>query len=307
MPARSASDIDLLAAFAALLDKRSVGGAARQLAVTQSAVSKRLSRLRDLFADDLFVRQGDGVAPTAKALELADGALSALHQLQQLLAGDKRGRPESWRRTFRIAGNDLAAALILPGLMKRLRVEAPQVRVIWRSFERTAMADALERGDVDFALTVLPDPPSSVRREPVRRARFVCLASESHPFIKRRLTLDDFVRAPHLLVTLTGDLHGVVDRLLEERGLSRKVVLSLPFHLAAPILVAQTDLIATVPDLVADLMPWHGVRRFALPLPHDGFDEMLYWHRRREADTAHAWLRRAIVELGRQACGPVAR
>jgi LysR family transcriptional regulator, mexEF-oprN operon transcriptional activator len=295
MSARSSLDLDLLMAFDALFEQRSVSAAARQLGLTQSALSKRLARLRVSFLDELFVRSGEGVAPTARALDLADPVRAALHGLQDLITPERLARPESSRRTFRIAGNDLGAAVLLPNLMARLTGTAPGVKIAWRTLDRTAMADALERGEVDFAVTILPDPPSSLRRAEVLRDRFVCLASERHPTVERKLTLDAFVAARHLIVTTVGDFHGVVDRLLEERGLARKVVLSLPFHLAVPALVARSDLVATLPLSVAALAPWPGVRQHALPLPHTGFADALYWHRRHDRAPAHAWLRGEIL------------
>jgi LysR family transcriptional regulator, mexEF-oprN operon transcriptional activator len=298
MSARASLDLDLLMAFDALLEHRSVSAAARRLGLTQSALSKRLARLRVSFSDELFVRSGEGVAPTARALDLADPARAALHRLQDLVMPERRARPESSKRTFRIAGNDLGAAVLLPKLMSRLAATAPGVRIAWRMLERTAMADALERGEVDFAVTILPDPPSSLRKAEMLRDRFVCLASETHPTIGRKLSLNAFVGARHLVVTMVGDFHGVVDRLLEERGLARKVVLSLPFHLAVPTLVANSDLVATLPLSVAVLAPWPGTRRHVLPLPHAGFVDALYWHRRHDREPAHQWLRGEILASG---------
>ena len=121
------------------------------------------------------------------------------------------------------------------------------------------------------------------------------LVSARHPGIKQKLTLGLFIKYPHLLITHVGDLKGMVDRLLDERGLKRHVAMSLPYHLAVPAIVASTDMIATLSERVVRRLKWPGVRAFPVPIAFPDFHETMLWHRRNDNDPAHAWLRRLIL------------
>jgi LysR family transcriptional activator of mexEF-oprN operon len=131
----AAVDLNLLVAFDALLAEGSVSGAARRIGLSQPAMSKRLGRLRSLFRDDLFVRSGDGVKPTQRALDLADTIRSALGQIQDVLGGYGRFDTSRSARTFRIGAMDHIAAVLLPYAMAMVRIQAPRATVIvptWR-------------------------------------------------------------------------------------------------------------------------------------------------------------------------------
>jgi LysR family transcriptional regulator, mexEF-oprN operon transcriptional activator len=293
----SSIDLNLLTAFSALMSERHVGRAADRLSLTQSGMSKRLARLRAMFNDKMFVRVGDGVAPTPKALEISEPLGDGLRLIESVITAQRRFDPMRVERVFRFAANDLFASVFAPELLVVLSRTAPGIRLSIQQMTRSGMVDALELGDVDFAVTVLPDPPGSLRRAELAADAFVCLVAEDHPRIRDALTLEDLVRERHLLVSLAGDFHGVVDRLLEERGLRRTIAASQPYHLAAPIIVAETDLIVTVPRSIAARLPWPGVRVFPLPLPHPGFRDVLYWHRRNDRDPACVWMRKMLSEV----------
>jgi DNA-binding transcriptional LysR family regulator len=290
----SAVDLNLLVAFDALITECSVSSAAQRVGLSQPAMSKRLSRLRVLLRDDLFVRSGDGVKPTERALDLADGVRSALRQIEDALGGHGRFKPAASKRTFRIATTDHVCAALLPTLIVRLRNEAPNLTLIVRAMDRRDLVQALERGEIDVAITLLPDAPSTIRRTMLFEERYVSLVSARHPEIRRKLTLDLFLKYPHILITHVGDLKGAVDRLLDEKNLKRRVAMSLPYHLAVPALVAGSDMIATLSERVVRLSSWPGVRLFPVPLEYPRFRETMLWHRRNDNDPAHAWLRGAI-------------
>jgi LysR family transcriptional regulator, mexEF-oprN operon transcriptional activator len=296
MPARPTLEYELLTAFEALMDLRSVSLAAQELGLTQSAVSKRLNRMRTVFHDELFLRSADGVAPTLRAQELADGIRRALRELEQLLAPAVQA-PRAIRRVFRITSNDLVAARVLPTLAPFLRKHAPEARLAWRDHARTSVADTLIRGDVDLAISVLPDPPSDLRKTELMPDRLLCLARDKHPLIKKQLTLDLFLQAAHVLTTSVGDFHGIVDRLLEEKGLRRHVAISTPYYLGIPHIVANSDLVATLPQSLVKMLKWPNVKVFPLPLPEKKFMETVYWHRRSEADEEVMWLKEQLVGL----------
>jgi DNA-binding transcriptional LysR family regulator len=292
----AAVDLNLLVAFDALLAEGSVSGAARRIGLSQPAMSKRLGRLRSLFRDDLFVRSGDGVKPTQRALDLADTIRSALGQIQDVLGGYGRFDASRSARTYRIGAMDHIAAVLLPCAMAMVRIQAPRATVIVRAMDRRKLTDALEHGDIDVALAILPDAPAAIKRAALFEERYVSLVSARHREIRKELTLALFLKYPHLLITHVGDLKGTVDRLLDEHGLKRQVAMSVPYHLAVPALIAGTDMIATLSERVVRLSDWPGVRAFPVPIEFPSFRETMLWHRRNDNDPAHAWLRGLILD-----------
>jgi DNA-binding transcriptional LysR family regulator len=291
----AAIDLNLLVAFDAMLTEGSVTRAAERIGLSQPAMSKRLGHLRALFGDDLFVRSGDGVKPTERALDLADAIRSALRQIEDALGGYGKFDATRSGRTFRIGAMDHMACELLPQVMAAVRRQSPRAAVVVRAMDRRALVNALERGDIDMALAVLPDAPAAIKRTPLFEERYVSLVSVRHHEIKQRLTLALFIKYPHLLITHVGDLKGVVDRLLDERGLKRHVAMSLPYHLAAPAIIANTDMIATLSERIVRRLEWPGVRMFPVPIEFPSFHETMLWHRRNDNDPAHAWLRRLIL------------
>jgi DNA-binding transcriptional LysR family regulator len=290
----SAIDLNLLVAFDALLSEGSVSEAAKRIGLSQPAMSKRLARLRTLFRDDLFLRSGDGVRPTERALDVADSIRSALRQVEDVFGGYTRFDAGRSTRILRIATTDNAAATFIPRVMGMLRAQAPRMALIVRALDRREIVNGLERGEIDLALTLVPDAPATIKRAGLFPERYVSLVSARHPEIRRKLTLDLFLKYPHVLITHVGDLKGAIDRLLDERGLKRQVTLSLPYHLAVPELIAETDMIATLSERVVRRFAWPGVRTFPPPLDYPEFRETLLWHRRNDNDPAHAWLRSVI-------------
>lgn len=294
----AAVDLNLLVAFDALLGEGSVSAAAARIGLSQPAMSKRLAHLRKLFADDLFVRSTDGVRPTEKALDLADPIRAALRQIEDALGGLGQFSPARSQRVFRIATTDHVAATLMPELMARLRKMAPRTCIIVRSLHRKDVVDQLEKGSVDLAITILPDAPTSIKRANLFHVDWVSLVSASHPEIRYELTLDLFLKYPHLLITHVGDLKGYVDRMLDDRGLKRNVVMSLPYALTVPSIIARTNMICTLSANLIGLAEWPGVRSFRVPFQYSGYEETMLWHRRSDSDPGHSWLRRTLLEVG---------
>ncbi|TCU14973.1 LysR family transcriptional regulator [Rhizobium azibense] len=297
----AAVDLNLLVAFDALLGEGSVSAAAARIGLSQPAMSKRLAHLRHLFADDLFVRSADGMRPTEKALDLADPIRAALRQIEDALGGLGQFSPARSQRVFRIATTDHVAASLVPELMATLRRNAPRTSIIVRSLHRQEVVDQLEKGSVDLAITILPDAPTSIKRLNLFHVDWVSVVSASHPEIRDELTLDLYLKYPHIVVTHVGDLKGYVDRMLDDRNLKRTVMMSLPYALAVPPIVASTDMICTLSANLIGLADWPGVRSFPVPFEYSGYEETMLWHRRNDSDPGHLWLRRTVLQVSEKA------
>ena len=275
----SSVDLNLLVAFDILIREQNLSRAAEKLELTQPAMSKRLARLRSLFGDELLTRTSKGMKPTARALELVEPIRIALKQIQVTIDGCSEFKPELSLRTFRLATTDLVVITLIPKLMQLIKKRSPNTRLIIQNINRRHLVNALETGEIDLAITALPDAPAHIQRQNLFTERYV---------------------SSHILVTYTVDLHGKIDRVLEAKGLKRKVVLSLPYHLAVSFIVRETHLITTIAERIALASQLKGLRMLPLPLDDTEYQEQILWHCRDDSDPAHLWLRELIIEVSRK-------
>lgn len=288
-------NLNLFVALDALLHTRSVTEAARCVGVSQPSMSHSLRQLRGLFADPLLVRSTRGYALSSKAQALEAPLRAALRELERLLEREVTFDPSQSQRRFRIATSDYFQVVGLPQLLARLAEQAPHVEV---RLLPTVAGDAasLLDGSVDLCAGSAEQLPSApgIQRERLFAERFVVI--QRRVSASRRLTLKQYVRQPHALVT-SDDGPGYVDRLLSADGLSRHVALRVPDYAALAGVIAETPLLATVPERYARAMAKHLALRISNPpfeLPE--FDVFISWHERYAGDPGLHWLRRLIAE-----------
>lgn len=196
-------DLNLLVILDALLSEQHVTRAAERLHLSQPAVSHALARLRDLLGDPLLVRQGGGLVATARALELAAPLADALAQVQSLLAPN-RFDPASARRTFRLAMSDYGAALLLPGLARALREQAPGIDLVISHASREGMQEGVLSGEIDLAAGVFPDLPAELRSTPLFEEHYACLVDRDSLPPGGVLDLPTYLARPHVLLEMRG-------------------------------------------------------------------------------------------------------
>jgi DNA-binding transcriptional LysR family regulator len=290
-------DLALLRALDALIVERHVTRAAQRLRIGQSAMSHALGRLRRAFGDPLFVRGPRGVVPTARATSLGPEVRALLERADALVRKPGPFDPHALERTFALAGADFMEILLLPPLVRRLAKEAPGVTLA----SRPIVADpeqALESGALDAAIGVFRSPPSRLVMRKLFDETFVCLLRRGHPALANPLTIERFAALPHVLISPRGSGGGAVDDALGAHGLARRVAVRTATFLAAPLLVEQTDCIATVPARVAHRMArGRPIVVVPTPMPIDGFAVSLLFHERSRTEPAHAWLRDEIVRV----------
>ena len=299
-------DLNVLVAFDALAEERSVTRAARRLGVTQSAMSHTLRRLRALLDDPVMVRTRGGMSLTPRAEALAGPLRTALLDIRRALDEPGAFVPATSRRTFRLTAPDLFELLMLPLLVARLAALAPDVDLAL--VPRPAdLAGALEHGDIDLAvIPVLLDSAGDarlevddphLRRRALFRDRFRTFYRPGHPELegRRRVGRARFASLLHLLVSPTGAGTGLVDRALAEHGLRRRVALRTPHFASAPQIVLSSDLVLTAP---ASLEKAPGeLCSIACPVPLPEHAVTMIWHERVHEDGAHRWLRERLVEV----------
>lgn len=300
-------DLNLLLALDALARERSVTKAAERAGVTQSAMSHTLRRLRELFDDPLLVRGRGGMVLTPRAEALAVPLRSGLVSLARTLAEPRPFVPEDASRTFRIVSPDLFDALVLPTLLQRLGRLAPSVDLTVIPMPKR-LTDKLETGDVDLAIhPVLLDPQSfdlgttldsELQTRTLFRDSFRCFVRTGHPALEsRRLTLKAFTRLDHILVSPGGEGPGLVDRILGDSGLQRRIALRVPQFATALEVVAQSDLVLTGPSSLAQCSAASALASRPAPLDIPEHAITMLWHPRFTEDPAHRWLRELMVEV----------
>ncbi|MUF06824.1 LysR family transcriptional regulator [Pseudomonas sp. CCM 7893] len=282
-------DLNLLVVLDALLSEQHVTRAAERLHLSQPAVSHALARLRDLLGDPLLVRQGGTLAPTPRALELAAPLADALAQVQALLAPN-RFDPASAKRTFRLAMSDYGAALLLPGLVRTLRREAPGIDLLIIPASREGMVEGVLNGDIDLAAGVFPDLPAELRSTPLFEEHYACLVDRDSLPADGILDLPTYLVRPHVLLEMRGSGTPEIERALTAIRERRHVAISLPHWGVAPQLIQGTDLILTVSS--RSLLDIDQTRLLAVPppFPIPPFAFVLAWHSRRGGDPALQWL-----------------
>lgn len=289
-------DLNLLVVLDALLAERHVSRAAVRLNKSQPAVSHALARLRHLFDDPLLVRHGGRLEPTLRALEIAPQLSEAIGRMRSLLA-PAGFDPTTERHVFRLAMSDYGAAVLLPKLMATLRVEAPGVDLIVSQASREVMASQVTEGEIDLALGVFPSHGEGIRSSLLFTESFACLADASHLGGLPTMGLGDYLARPHVLVSLRGDVVNEIDVALAAVGKTRRICVAIPHWSVAPGLVRGTDLVLTVARRILSAADDDGLVVFEPPFAIPPFDFEQIWHRRREGDPRHRWLRALVTRL----------
>ncbi|QFZ85156.1 LysR family transcriptional regulator [Variovorax paradoxus] len=291
-------DLNLLAVIAALDETRSVTRAAQKLKMSQPGLSSALVRLRQQFGDPLFVRAAGGMQPTARGLELADEARAMLHRIHEKVLKAPFFVAAEAKTEFRFAMQDVGEMVFLPTLVEAFRSLAPHATFQAASYSPRELEVAMEAGQVDLALGYLPDLRSSAfLKQRLMLHGFSCILRAGHP-VASHLTKAAFSELEHVVVESPTRSQELVDNYLDRRNIVRKVRLRSTHFLTLPIIVASTDMIATVPTPVGRVFA--GTDRVVVVAPPyqiPKFPIQQHWHRRYDQDPRNRWLREQVALL----------
>ena len=291
-------DLNLLRAFDAILLERSVTAAGERVGLTQPAMSNALSRLRNVFGDPLFVRTPEGMQPTPFARSIADPVRQALGLIDAALASQARFDPATSERVFRFNMSDIGEMVFLPPLLERLHRIAPGARVEVLSLPQDDLEDALASGAIDLALGALPGVGPPVRSRRLFRDPYLSLVRADHPTIRGKLTRKQFLAASHAVVSSVGTGHQAVESALLAAGLHRRIALRVPHFMVVPMILARTDLIATLPGRIARSFAQMGeFKALAPPVRIPPANVQVHWHERFTEDAGNRWMRELFLEL----------
>lgn len=295
----SSIDLNLLVAFEALFEERSVTAAAQRLYLGQPAMSAALGRLRSLFQDELFIRIGREMQPTARAMEIAPSISIALQQIRQTLEASQEFDPATSKRTFAIGSSDYTSYVVVPKLLEVCRQTAPDINFRLIGFDKSCVGEMLEQQEIDLALGVFQEPPRQTIQIPLFKEHFVGICRRGHPAISQQfITAETFAQLPHALFTLRRDEVGELDKLLAQYNLQRRIVLTTPHLLILPAVISSSDLVTAIPSRVAtSFASQDTLEIFELPLETEPWMISMLWSKLADRDRANLWLRHLLKSV----------
>lgn len=269
----------------------SLGRAAEQLETSQSTLSHTLSRLRDAFGDELFLRQGRGIVPTERCNEIVAGLEPLLDQLSEL-ARPPVFDPATTTETFTISCNFYERAVLLPGILRRFRSRAPRARLSIMQANLQGH-EQLREGLCDLLISPLPSNVSGLYRRQLLTDTYACFVDDGHALAAEQLTIEDYQAAEHAAISYGGGWRPFYRSALDALGIEITPRVELPSFGAIGNILSGSDLVLTAPAALAQVMP-PGVRKLNPPF-QSSFDVFVFWSARQHQSEASQWLRRIVV------------
>ncbi len=296
-------NLNLLVALDILLLEQSVTYAAKKLFITQAAMSNNLQQLREIFKDELLIREKNHMVLTSYAKELQPKLNQVLQELQSIIVSGQRFEPETSERIFKIGMSDYIASLLLPKLIVILQRKAPKIKIYVISAYHLSNTEPFEKGYYDLGIGKEFELAPPVRTQVLFKDTVVCLLNRRHKLAKKsKITLKDYLINKHIAVQVHNQHfpRAVIEEALNKLGYRRDILISLPFILPIFKLIEESDtLIATVNKSMANLHT--NVHRTVIkPLPFKipVIEFSLAWHQQYDNDPGHQWLRQQILEIG---------
>jgi DNA-binding transcriptional LysR family regulator len=274
-------DLNLFVVFDAIYTEGGITRASQRLSLTQPAISHALGRLRELFDDPLFMRQGKAMTPTPLARAMIDPVRQSLQGFEATLKRVDRFDPATARKHFTVGMRDLRELTVLPNLLRTITREAPFVDLAVVRAERKQLEAELAAGTLDAAIDVRLALSDEVRRQRLNVERLVVVVRSNHPAVNRGFGVEDYELSRH--------------------GLKRRIRLRCQHYFAACRVVSGTDLVLTMAERYARIVN-RLFRNRVLPFPLEvpDYEAYLYWHVNADADPANRWLRTRLIAAFRE-------
>lgn len=298
-------DLNLLRVFDAMMLELSTVRAGERIGLSQPAVSSALGRLRHIVGDDLFVRDGNRMLPTPRAVELSAPIRRALLDIEDALSANAAFDPAVAATAFMLVGSDYFSSLLMPGLAARAFAEAPSVTLQMIDHPPASLFGLLADGKADLGVDRAVEVPEWILRQKLFRSHLACVARAGHPALAARgirpggvIDAETFCALPHVLRSADGGRTGTIDPALGKLGLARQVAMTVPHFHAVALTVSGSDLIGSLPvDFATLIAPRLGLDLYEPPVESPAMDIYMYWHRRMDRDAASLWLRRQVASV----------
>ena len=292
-------DLNLLVALDALLREASVSRAAMRIGLSQPAASHALQRLRDLLGDPLLVRSGARMELTPRAQTLRAPLAQALDQVRSLFVPDAFDAVSS-ERHFRLMMPDLAVELLMPPLMEKITRIAPNVTIDVVPWRGPAIFTAEFARTIDLVISI-GNAFKGFHRQRLYTDSDALAVRRGHPAAAKLRKRDAFLAARHVAVVIRGQNEDLIDSWLRSKGIERRIALVVPGYIEALHITARTDLVAFVPRrLIAALSKQLSLVTVTPPLDPGIDEQFLFYPTRAQMDPGSIWLRRLMLETGRE-------
>lgn len=292
-------DLNLLLLFDTLYQLRSVSRAAEQLCISQSAFSHSLARLRESLQDPLFVRVGQEMQPTLRAEQISGKLRESLTLLSQALQAPVDFDPLKDTANFTIVGTDYTEFCILPRMLNGMRGQLGQDNIHFKllsSLQRYPQQQLAER-EVDFVFGFEhgEQSMSGIEHMTLFEDEYCTIARKDHRALKDGLSLSVFLQLQHVRVSPWGESQGIVDIALQHLKQQRSVLIQLPNVWVASQIIAESDMLLTMPKRMAlQLIKYTDFTIYQPPLALPRYQIKLYWHKLNTARASHRWFRKQI-------------
>lgn len=290
-------DLNLFVVLDTIYTEGGITKASRKLNLTQPAISHALGRLRDMFGDPLFERDGRAMVPTPLARSLIEPVRRSLRGLEITLNEVARFDPATTERRFTLSVRDVLEATLLPVLMRRITDSAPLIDVATVRVDRRELEAELASGTIDAAIDMLLPLSDNIRRVRIAADPLVVIARADHPAIGDGIDIETYLKQDHILVSSRRSGLGLEDVELSRLGVQRRVRLRCQHYFAACRVVSLTDLVLTMPESYARIANrQYNNQILPFPLPVPMLDAYLYWHANVEQEPANRWLREQLIQ-----------
>lgn len=292
-------DLNLLPVVLAIAEERSVSRAANRLGWSQPKVSIALNKLRAALGDPLFVRGSHGMAPTPRAEALIAPTKDILLRVKTDVLSGAAFDPATTTRRFTFALSDIGEMTFLPKLLAYLQAHAPNARVRSVTVSPEEVAEGLEAGEIDLAVGYFPDLKArNFFQQRLFTHSFISLLNARHRIKGSRISMEDFLRIGHAVISAEGRSQEIFEQLLKRHRIERRIVLETPHFMSIPFIIASTDLLVTVPYAVGEsFAKIASIRLIEPPLEIPNFDLKQHWHRKYHKDAANMWIRGVLAKL----------
>ncbi|MDF9996392.1 transcriptional regulator LeuO [Klebsiella pneumoniae] len=289
-------DLNLLTVFDAVMQEQNITRAAHTLGMSQPAVSNAVSRLKVMFNDELFVRYGRGIQPTARAYQLFGSVRQALQLVQNELPGSGF-EPLSSERVFHLCVCSPLDNILTSVIFNKVAEIAPNIHLVFKSALNQNTEHQLRYQETEFVIGYEEFRRPEFACVPLFKDEMVLVASRNHPRISGPMMEADIYREEHAAVAL-----------------DRYALFSLPWYDTADKqariayqgnamvsvlnVVSQTQMVAIAPRWLADeFADKLALQILPLPLKVNSRTCYLSWHEAAGRDKGHQWMEELLVDI----------
>ncbi len=293
-------DLNLFYVLLNVYYEGSITAAAKKLHLTQPAVSHALSRLRDKFNDDLFIRHGRRMVPSSFCQQIMPKIIDSINELESTLIDIDAFDIQQHKRQLNFGFRDILESIFFPTLVKDLVTNTPNITINSRQITQIEMEKALEQQELDIVIDVLTPTSANINHALICNERFSLICRHNHPILND-LTVENYIAASHALVTLKDSKVNQVDMALAKLGVSRKFALKCEHYFAATSVISNCDMLLTMPNAYANIlrekMPVHVTE---LPFEVPELPVHMYWHKQAEHDPVNGWMRQKLLKIAKE-------